>query len=248
MTRATRTSYQGPPLTGSGIIWTNSVPKAPLSEEVFSEWYESHHIPAIRNAKPGPAGCVAAWRFKSRDVARTRRYLALYFLPDLSFLQSPEFGRVRMHHELLPQGGPAQKFADFDTRFYRRVQVFESREPVEGIGKVVKCTAIQPAQGMEEEFDKWYTEEHLEQVSQMSGWRKTTRYELIFKVQSADDPNWDEAPKYLAIHEFEEGTEVKRIPKASWTEWTKRIVESAVAIDECTFDYLWSMADAGTGL
>jgi hypothetical protein len=60
---------------------------------------------------------------------------------------------------------------------------------------LIKFTAIQPGVGMEVEFDRWYWEEHLEQVSQMPRWRKSTRFGSIFKVQSHDDPNREQAPK-----------------------------------------------------
>ncbi|KAF2788681.1 hypothetical protein K505DRAFT_314477 [Melanomma pulvis-pyrius CBS 109.77] len=244
MSNPNRTIYTGPPLSGPGIMWVNSVPKLPLSEGTFNEWYEKIHIPDIIKAKPSPEGCIAAWRFKSRDPSRARPYLALYAVPDMAFIQSSEFGRVSQYHELLPDGGPSQKFVDFDTRFYRRVQVLQKPEVERrGIGRVIKSTAIQPGPGMDCEFDRWYREEHLEQVSHMSGWRKSTRFELIFKVQSNDDLKREEAPKYLAIHEFEEGTEVKRMPKEEWTDWTKKMVESAEKIDEGTFDYLWGMGD-----
>jgi hypothetical protein len=249
MSEPNRTSYIGPRLSGPGIIWVNSVPKPPLTEDIFNEWYEKAHIPDIIKAKSGPQSCVAAWRFKCQDVSRPRPYLALYSVPDMAFIQSPEFVRLSQYHDSLPEGGPSQKFIDFDTRFYQRVQVLEKpREEKRGLGKVIKCTAIQPGLGMEDEFNRWYREEHLEQVSHMPGWRKSTRFDLIFKVQSHDDSNREEAPKYLAIHEFEEGTEVNRISKEEWTEWTKRMVKAAVKIDEGTFDYLWVMGDEDEGL
>lgn len=96
--------------------------------------------------------------------------------------------------------------------------------------------------------DRWYAEEHLEQVSQMPGWLKSTRYELVFKVQSKDDATQEVAPKYLAIHEFEEGTDVKRMPREEWTEWTERMVSSAEKIDEGVFEYLWGFGRDDAGL
>ncbi|KAF2112091.1 hypothetical protein BDV96DRAFT_649452 [Lophiotrema nucula] len=250
MSNPNRTAYTGPPLKGPGIMWVNSVPKPPLSDEAFNRWYEEVHIPDIIRAKSGNDGCIAAWRFKCQDPARRRPYLALYSVPDISFVQSPEFGRISQYHHSLPEGGPSQKFVDFDTRFYQRVQVFEKPEMgiAPGIGKVVKSTAMQPGPGMEEEFNRWYTEEHLEQVSHMSGWRRSTRFELVFKVQSRDDPSQEPAPKYLAIHEFEEGTKVQRMRKEEWTEWTKNMVDGASKIDEGTFDYLWGLGDDDASL
>jgi hypothetical protein len=172
----------------------------------------------------------------------------------MAFVQSPEFRRVSQYDDMLPESGPSQKFVDFDTRFYRHTQTYEQGKGnstavvPRGIGRVVKSTAIQPALGMDEEFDRWYREEHLGQVARMPGWRRSTRYELIFKVQSKDDPRREEAPRYLAIHEFDEGTEIQRMPREEWTEWTTRMVESAQMLDEGTFTYLWGMGDESVGL
>ena len=77
----------------------------------------------------------------------------------------------------------------------------------------------------------------------MPGWRKSTQFKLIFKVQSKDRPNKEVAPKYLAIHGFDEGTEVKRMQKESWTAMTRKIVENAAKIDESVFEFMWRMGD-----
>lgn len=232
-------------------MWVNSVPRLPLDLRTFDHWYQEVHIPEIIAAKPGRQGCVAAWRFECQDSSRLRPFLALYSVPDMAFIQSPEFGGIRQTHEMLPDGGPSQKFVDFDTRFYQRIQVFEKPKKAgqqKGIGRVIKSTAIQPSPGLEEEFNRWYQEEHLEQVSRMPGWTKSTRYELIFKVQNKDDMDAEEAPKYLALHEFDEGTEVKRMKREEWTPWTVRMVESALAIDEAMFHYVWGMGEDESGL
>lgn len=154
MANPNRTSYSGPPLSGPGIMWVNSTPKPPLSDEIFNKWYQDIHIPDIVRAKPGDTGCPAAWRFKCQNKGRLRPYLALYSVSDMSFIQSQEFARISQYHNILPEGGPSQRFVDFDTRFYRRLNVYEKLggSAVNGIGKVVKSTAIQPAPGTEEEF------------------------------------------------------------------------------------------------
>jgi hypothetical protein len=59
------------------------------------------------------------------DTSREAPYLAVYSVPDLGFLQTPEFKAVPMVHEMLPEGGPVHKFASFDARFYQRAQVVE---------------------------------------------------------------------------------------------------------------------------
>jgi hypothetical protein len=125
MSNPNRTVYDGPPLSGPGILWINSKIDAPdqISPELYKEWYETVHIPDIIAAKPG--GIIASSRYECMDPARKAPYLAVYSVPDLGFLQTPEFKAVPMVHDMLPDGGPVHRFASFDSRFYQRVQLVE---------------------------------------------------------------------------------------------------------------------------
>jgi hypothetical protein len=133
-----RTDYSGEPLSGPGILWINSKVTAPdkLSVEEFTKWYEGKHIPDIIAAKKG--GIVASWRYQCMDPERKAPFLAVYSCPDLSFLQSVEFKAIPMTHETLPGGCPIHLFADFDARFYKRVQVYETKKSKPGM----KCSII----------------------------------------------------------------------------------------------------------
>jgi hypothetical protein len=222
MAVATQTSNTNAPLSDPGIVIITSTSPAnpPLS------------IPSFAQGK-----CTAAWSFKSLNPSSPQPYLALYAIPNVSSSHNP-FNLSNNHHSALLSEQSIQKS---DIRHYKRIQLFS--KPAQtgsktGIGAVIKCTAIQPTTGTEADFDQWYREEHLEQVSQMPGWRKSTRYELISSNDSADA---DAPPRYLAIHEFEAGTEVKRMKKEEWTEWTKRMVASAVKIEEATFGFVCGM-------
>lgn len=128
-----RTDYEGEPLSGPGILWINSKVTAPdqLSIETFTKWYEGVHIPDIIAARPG--GIVASWRYQCMDPERKAPFLAVYSCPDLSFLQSAEFKAIPMTHEMLPGNGPIHRFADFDARFYKRVQVYETEKSKTGM-------------------------------------------------------------------------------------------------------------------
>ena len=127
-----RTDYQGEPLSGPGILWINSKVTKPeeLPIEVFERWYETVHIPDLIAAKPG--GILASWRYKCVDPSREAPFLAVYSVPDLGFLQSKEFKAVPMTDEMLPDNGPIHLFAEFDARFYKRVQVFETEKSKPG--------------------------------------------------------------------------------------------------------------------
>jgi hypothetical protein len=125
MANPNRTVYEGPALSGPGILWINSRIDAPnqISPDLFKKWYEEYHIPDIIAARPD--GCIASSRYECMDSTRTSPYLAVYSIPDLAFVQTNEFKAVSMVHELLPEGGPIHRFVSFDTRFYRRIQLVE---------------------------------------------------------------------------------------------------------------------------
>lgn len=129
----TRTDYEGPPLSGPGILWINSKVVKPdeLSDELFQTWYEQVHIPDLIAARPG--GIIASWRYRCFDPERSAPYLALYSVPDLGFLTSPEFKAVPMVHDMLPGGGPIHRFASFDARYYKQVQVYETENSKPGM-------------------------------------------------------------------------------------------------------------------
>jgi len=214
-------------LNAPGIVFVNSSSDTLLDISTFAQ-----------------QGCTAAWSFRSTDPDRTRPYLSLYVVPNTSSIQTPSHPRDNQHGAIPPKSD----FIETDIRYYERIQLYSKSTPTSpktGIGKVIKCTAIHLSAGTEAEFDRWYREEHLEQVSRMPGWRKTTRYELISsnRFEDAEVP-----PHYLAIHEFEEGTEVKRMKKDEWTKWTRRMVDSALKIEEGTFEFVSGLGRVDVGL
>ncbi|OCK85542.1 hypothetical protein K432DRAFT_286605 [Lepidopterella palustris CBS 459.81] len=250
MASPSRADCKGEPLSGSGILWVNSKITAPdkVSPELFRAWYEEVHIPDILAAKQG--GILASWRYQCADPERPAPYLAIYSVPDLGFLQSNEFKAIPMAHDMLPGGEPIHIFADFDAMVYKRVKVFEKGETKPGCGAVIITACIQPAAGMEQEFGRWYNEEHLEQVSETPGWRRSTRFELVFKTEDKDDLNREITPKYLAIHEFEDGSlPGERVqPLTPVTDWTEKMVGSAIKVDEAKFTLLRGFGDTNASI
>lgn len=157
MANPNRTAYEGPPLSGPGILWVNSkiTDADQLSPELFKKWYEMAHIPDLINAKKG--GVLASSRYQCPDPKQPAPYLAVYSVPDLGFLQTPEFRAVPMKHDMLPGGGPIHRFVSFDTRFYQRLQVVERPGATAGRAPILISAAIEP--GNEQDFHNWYEKE-----------------------------------------------------------------------------------------
>lgn len=71
-----------PPQQGDGLlVFVATV--APADEAEFNEWYNTEHIPRLRQVP----GCLAARRFVTREGEKT--YLALYQLADPAVAESP---------------------------------------------------------------------------------------------------------------------------------------------------------------
>lgn len=99
------------------------------------------------------------------------------------------------------------------------------------MGSQILLALMQPSPGGEVDLDEWYRSEHNEQMSLEPGWKRTTRYSLLFQHGNTRR----EAPQlsFLAIHEFNEpnrlGTEVK--PLEPMSAWTERILKEVQAVD-----------------
>jgi len=99
----------------------------------------------------------------------------------------------------------------------------------------------------------------LELLSRQPGWRRSTRCELVFKKESIDEDGnviGESCPKFLALHEFEEGslpgTKVSAaVPPFSETQtpWGKRVMGSAKGVDAAIFRLLkgFGRQDAALG-
>jgi hypothetical protein len=104
---------------------------------------------------------------------------------------------------------------------------------------------VEPALGGDEDLDRWYREEHLYQATKQTGWKRTTRYKLIFQVRNATGPqNSEHAPPWLALHQWEEGsltTENKGFEPR--TEWTKRVMGGARKVQASNYRKIGSYGD-----
>lgn len=96
------------------------------------------------------------------------------------------------------------------------------------------------------DFDNWYREEHLEQMSHAPGWRRTVRYKLVFKKETKGVPESEKAPKWLTLLEFEPGS-LSKSPKVEpplpQTEWTKKVMGSLKKADVAKFEFIRGFGD-----
>jgi hypothetical protein len=92
--------------------------------------------------------------------------------------------------------------------------------------------AIDPADKTEDQFNRWYRQTYINEISQIRGWRRTSR----FDTGIGSGPRNGNLPRWLALHEFEEwsldnATTLSSLLGKSKSKETKDIEASAKKID-----------------
>lgn len=94
---------------------------------------------------------------------------------------------------------------------------------------------MEPGEGGEADLDAWYREEHNQQMSEQPGWKRTTRFNLLF--QQRNDAKESQRLSFLAIHEFGEGHKIGKDvePLDPITDWTKKAMSEAKSIEAAVY-------------
>ena len=119
-----------------------------------------------------------------------------------------------------------------------RWRLYESlTEPIKAkttalhIPHILVCVSMTPALQNEDDFNKWYNEEHISLLSRNPMWLESTRYRLI-------DSN-DASPSYLAMHKYENHSalDAPEFKLATTTPWRYQVVDAVVANQRHVYDY-----------
>ncbi len=94
---------------------------------------------------------------------------------------------------------------------------WSNTDEVIGPATLLLAVSMTPAEGTDEDFDKWYREEHLADLAKCSGYVRSRRFKTV-------RPHSDlEAPDYAAFHEFVgEALPMEELKKTTETEWSKK--------------------------
>lgn len=115
---------------------------------------------------------------------------------------------------------------------------------------VLLSEAIEPSDDSADRFHEWYRNDYIKEVSQMSGWQRTSLFKLVFKKENKNDPHTGKntTPTWLALHEFQPGSirNPQDLPTLfSQSESVRTISEQAKKVDVAAFELLSSFGDAG---
>lgn len=177
-------------------------------EADFNHWYNTQHIPE----RLALSGFQSAVRYES--LKGEPKYLALYELEDASVLETPEYRQLGEKAKTDAWDQRIMSHLQVDTRLVCE-QIFACGEAPEAHAPFLLSVRLDIATEVEDEFNRWYNEEHLPNLAAVPGVACARRYRRLS----------GNGTKYLALYELENNqvTNTDAWSKAANTEWTSTL-------------------------
>ncbi|KAI0776236.1 hypothetical protein BD413DRAFT_708895, partial [Trametes elegans] len=231
-------------MSTSGLLFVFGEAGPLLPDADFHYWYNNEHVP-LRMAIPE---FLHTTRWIATD-GKVPSYLATYDLASLGVLDIPPYSTF------------ASTRSARETDVISRVQLLDRRtyhvlEPVfppapdynpHAPGPCLITMQIDVEPGLEDELNRWYTEEHIPLLSKVPGWRQSRRFVL---KEAGPAKGTDAAtvtkqpPKYLALHEWasEASFDTAEFRRATSTPWRMKMFHSAMTWSGRRFEVMktWS--------
>jgi hypothetical protein len=190
-----------------GLLLTMTEPPAALEQE-FNVWYDSEHI-LERLAIPG---FLSARRWAADVQPGEGKYLATYELVSPAVLETSEYLR-HVGEGLTPW---SKRMLGSCTVFRRWAceQIYPGEAQPSPMSHSMFVAIGDVPHEWEDEFNRWYDEEHIRLLAQIPG---------VLRARRFRDPHGK--PRYIALYELRDGsvTDDPAWKAASATEWARRI-------------------------
>lgn len=184
------------------LVFSEAGDKVP--EEEFNNWYEEEHIPL---RVPIPA--FLNWtRWKASDGAKPY-WGASYDLTCYEDTLKAPYSTLAETRSEREKG----IFKDCGVLERRTYDVYSKNESIpkpsalfdpKKSAPFVTFVSVDLKAGQEEEYNKWYDEEHIPLIATIPGWIRSRRFVLKdwSRAGVEGQTNQIPPPKYLAVHEY----------------------------------------------
>ena len=194
------------------------------------DWYDNEHAP-LRLTVPG---FTNATRYRATD-AETPTWLAIYEMTSTSVAYSEPYKALastgsEREKNLMP------RLALLNRRVYELLTVKTrpglSTSDLPGKHLFVVTSLVQPE--LEEDFNNWYEQEHIPELSKVPGWQRTRRYKLDSSIELARGPaTTPENPvhNYLTLHESDSDSCITSPESVATlvTPWSTKVLQEVKA-------------------
>lgn len=214
----------------SGMLYVTMKPLESLPSEQFHDWYNNEHGPMRLRFPFFKNG----FRYRATDLSGPAsglpEWLAIYDVTDMEeMVKQPYIGlrlppvQSQRERDTMKQIKVDRKFFDFVES--RQSDNFKRLEEVsaEGQGNVLIAVSQDLYSGKEEEYQKWYLEEHIPMLSKIPGWLRTRLY-VTASIENK------EQLEYVALHEYAptNGLDGPEYQAAISTPWRNEVQKSVV--------------------
>ncbi|EPQ60384.1 hypothetical protein GLOTRDRAFT_108929 [Gloeophyllum trabeum ATCC 11539] len=208
-----------------------------VPEAEFNDWYENEHIP-LRVVIPS----FQSWNRWAQADGQKPRYAATYDLDTPNALEKPDYAllaRTRSEREK----DILSKVGWVDRRVYEVLKGTPQQSPsAQKKPGIIVFNSLEVQSDREEDFHRWYNEEHIPMLLKSPGWIRTRRFVLRTWDRSGVEGSKDSTapPKFLAVHELESDAafQSEEYKAAGSTEWRARVMKSAVKQERRVFKFL----------
>lgn len=171
-------------------------------EQAFQRWYDEQHLPDVMRVP----GFLTGQRFRLSDVQHkappfSQSFFALYDLDpqDLAVLNGEIVRRVGTSEMPMSDAIAPEIYRFFCDPITPRLVKDPSRVGVPPRNRHLMCVLTSPAPGKEQEFNRWYEEQHIPDLMRLPGLVSAQRFRLSALQQKA--PPFEQT--YLAIYELD---------------------------------------------
>src|SRR5579871_728894 len=193
-------------MSPGALLLVTAVLDPNIPQDRYDLWFEEEHLPAHLRVP----GISTALRYTSTDG---RTVLGYYDLDSPDVLKSKEYAALNgqasdNERELL-------KHIKANRRVYKCIYAVgkQGASPP----KTLLAVEMTPYPSHEKEFHHWYETFHIPQMTDIPGWTRSRRYELI-------EPDDADICKFLALHEFDV-EDAFGADKADNVKWRNEVIE-----------------------
>ncbi|KAF7532139.1 hypothetical protein G7054_g8231 [Neopestalotiopsis clavispora] len=218
---------------GPGLLFIQVQAESAVSDEQsLANWFQGPNLlgaPSMRSTSK-----LTNW--KCADPSAASKYLSIWNVEDLA-ATAEEAGDSSSINDIALKGAgnnDAVKGIKIDMRYFSLVEEFAKSEYDETypITHIITAGMEPSTPEASADLDKWYTEEHNEQMSLEPGWVRSRRYKL---ADEPSDPDGGQRQRitWMTIHEFGQGNRLgnKVEPLDPITPWTRKVMGEMSAIE-----------------
>jgi len=199
-----------------------------VTTEEFNNWYDNDHAPA-RLTVPGFS---SALRYKATDALKPT-WLAFYDMESTSVASSDAYKALGASASP-EERSIISRLVMLNRRIYQHITTRSEPAHASSIpGKYLLLAAMVVPPELEADFNKWYEEEHLADLSKVPGWLRSRRFKLVSHVELAGKANPVAAqptPNYIAMYDWmHDGyMDAPEFKACLATPWSSKIANSVI--------------------